>query len=98
MLAGGGRFAAGNTYHVSFWAKLKNSGSATVKITMKASYNNGSPMFSGISKVLNNYSWNLIEGDVTLDSAGTLTEAKLYVNGPPGGVEFWVDELSAVLV
>ena len=98
MLAGGGRFAAGHTYHVSFWAKLKNSGSATVKITMKASYNNGSPTYSSISKNLNNYSWNLIEGDYTLDGAGTLTEAKLYVNGPPGGVEFWVDELSAVLV
>ena len=31
-------------------------------------------------------------------NGGTLTEAKLYVNGPPSGVEFWVDELSAVLV
>ena len=64
MLAGGGRFVANNTYHVSFWAKLKNSGSANVKITMKASYNNGSPVYSGISKNLDNYSWNLIEGEV----------------------------------
>lgn len=92
-----GRFVANNTYRVSCWAKLKNAGSATLKMTMKIVDGDG-PSWSGISKTINNYSWTFVEGDLTVNASGVLTEVKIYINGPGSGVEYWVDDVSATLV
>ena len=94
---GDGRFEANATYRVSCWAKLRNVGSATLEMTLKTMDDEGAH-WKGISTTINNNSWTHLEGDLTVDAIGALSEVYLYIAGPGSGVEYWVDDISAILV
>ena len=84
-------------YRISCWAKLKNAASDTIKLKLKYEDEDG-PHFKGISAVIDNNVWTLLEGYITVDEissgGGTITAAKLFIVGPEAGVEFWVDDVS----
>jgi len=92
-----GRLQANTRYRVSCWAKLKNSGSATLRLSLRIEDDNG-PHWRNVSGNINNNSWKKVEGEIFVDVTGTLTNIYMYAEGPATGVEYWVDDFSAVLV
>ncbi len=94
-----GRMSANKTYRVSCWAKLKGTTSSdTLKLTLRIDDDVGGRKWLGVSSAVNNQDWTLIQGDIAVNVAGTLTDIKLYAEGPAPGVEYYVDDVSAIEV
>lgn len=91
-----GRIEANKRYRLSCWAKLRTSGSATLKLSMRIEDDNG-PHWRNVNRSINNNSWTLVEGEIFVDVTGALTNLYLYAEGPAAGVEYWVDDFSVVL-
>ena len=95
--SGSPRIVPNSKYRISCWAKLKNAASDTLRLKVKYEDEDG-PHFKGISTVIYNNVWTLLEGYITVDDVsgggGTISAAKLFVAGPEAGVEFWVDDVS----
>ena len=95
--SGSPRIVPNSKYRISCWAKLKNAASDTLRLKVKYEDEDG-PHFKGISTVIYNNVWTLLEGYITVDEissgGGTITAAKLFIVGPEAGVEFWVDDVS----
>jgi len=92
-----GRLQADTRYHVSCWAKLRNAGSATLMLSLRIDDDNG-PHWRSVSGNINNISWTKVEGEIFVGVTGTLTNIYMYAEGPATGVEYWVDDFSAVSV
>jgi len=93
-----GRLEANKTYSLSCWAKLKgNVADKIFRLSLRINDDNG-PHYRQVSNTINNNSWTLVKGDITVDVTGTLAAVYMYAEGPEGGVEYWVDDFSAVLV
>jgi hypothetical protein len=93
-----GRLDANRTYRVSCWAKLKNAASGNLRLTLRIEDDDG-PHWRGIgSTTINNSGWTFLDGDIFVDVVGTMTAIYLYAEGLAIGVEYWIDDVSAVLV
>eukprot|EP00984_Skeletonema_dohrnii_P033014 scaffold28333_cov83-Skeletonema_dohrnii-CCMP3373.AAC.1 len=91
--------SANKTYRISCWAKLKGTtGSDTLKLTLRIDDDVDGRKWLGISNTINNQDWTLIQGDIAVNVAGTLTGIDLYAEGPAVGVEYYVDDVSAIEV
>lgn len=88
----------GVTYRVSCWAMLKNSASDSFKLTLKIEEDGNDTRYPGASGTIENSGWTKVEKDITVSVTGTLTSLDLYAEGPPAGVEYWVDDVSIVPV
>jgi len=94
-----GIMSANKTYRISCWAKLKGAtSSATLKLTLRIDDDVGGRKWLGVSNAVNNADWTLIEGNIAVNVAGTLTDINLYTEGPAAGVEYYVDDVSAIEV
>lgn len=95
-----GRLFPNTTYRISCWAKQKTVTSTTqkVKLTLRIEDNAGT-RWKGVSANVNSQNWTQIQGNILVDITGTaLTNIQLYAEGPDVGVDFWVDDVSAVAV
>jgi len=91
------RILPNSKYYISCWAKLKNAASDNLQLKLKYEDDAG-PHWKGISTTINNNVWTHLEGYITVEVNGTVTVAKLFAEGPDQGVEFWVDDVSAVFM
>ena len=94
------RMSAGKTYRVSCWAKLKGTttSSDNLKLTLRIDDDVGGRKWRGITRTINNQDWTLVQGEIAVSVTGTLTDIRLYAEGPAIGVEFYVDDVSATEV
>ena len=100
-----GKVKQGAKYQVSCYAKIKGDvESDHIKVTFRITDNNEKRHYlpgehNGHEHgVINNSTWTYFEGYATIDVPGEIASAMLYVEGPGGGVEYWVDDVSAVEV
>jgi len=94
------RMFANKNYRILCWAKLKGTttSSATLKLTLRMKDSLGGTKWPGVSNTINNQDWTLVQGDIAVTVPGTLTDIDLYAEGPAAGVEFYVDDVSAIEV
>jgi hypothetical protein len=94
-----GRMFGNKTYRISCWAKLKGTTSSdNLKLTLRIDDDVGERKWKGVTNTINNQDWTLVQGDIVVDVAGTLTDIRLYAEGPAAGVEFYLDDVSAIEV
>ena len=98
----GDRIIPNAKYLLSVRAKLKSAtaSSDNLKLTLKIEDDapDGLAHWRGISTTIYSERWTLLEGYVEVDVTGTLNKVKLFAEGPAIGVDFWVDDFSAVFV
>lgn len=93
------RVQANSTYRLRGWAKMKGvvGSSDSLNLQLRIEDDNG-PHYRGVwGGQINESSWTLIEGDVTVDVVGSLKAVYLYAAGSAVGEEFWLDDVSMVL-
>lgn len=78
-------------YNVSCWAKLQSISSANLKLTLQKT-DGGGTSWTVISANVSD-SWTLVSGSITVNVVETMTEAKLYAEGPQSGVNFYLDDV-----
>eukprot|EP00986_Skeletonema_menzelii_P004199 scaffold1415_cov152-Skeletonema_menzelii.AAC.11 len=94
-----GRMSGNKTYRISCWAKLKGATSSdNLKLTLRIDDDVGGRQWKGVSSTINNQDWTLVQGDIAVNVDGTLTDIRLYAEGPAVNVEFYVDDVSAIEV
>mmetsp|Transcript_30966 Transcript_30966/g.74834 ORF Transcript_30966/g.74834 Transcript_30966/m.74834 type:complete len:248 (+) Transcript_30966:585-1328(+) len=83
------------TYRFSCWAKLKNSASDVVKMTLKIVDDDG-PHWKAIETTANDGAWTFVDGEMNVDVTGVMAGVYLFMMGPASGVEYWIDDVSVV--
>ena len=95
-----GRLIPNAKYYLSVWVRLNNapeggSSSQLVKLKVKFVDETG-PHWRGISSTLSgsdiNNVWSKLEGFVTIQTVGEISVAKIFVDGPESGIDFYVDD------
>ena len=96
------------TYRVSCYAKIKEGAAKDkIKLTFRVQTNDddgektfylGPELEDIVQDDINDSDWSYYEGQVALNVTGTITGVQFYAEGPAEGVEYWVDEISAVKV
>jgi len=82
----------GKTYQVSGWVRLQNADSCSIGITIQQTDSRGTnwPHISWSTGYNNR--WIRLNGTFALDVDGVLTGLDVYFEGPPAGVNFYVDD------
>ena len=101
-----GKVKQGAKYHVSCYAKIKGDvESDHIKVTFRITDADEKRHYipgehNGHEHgIINNSTWTYFEGYSTIPNVpGEIASAMLYVEGPGSGVEYWVDDVSAVEV
>jgi hypothetical protein len=89
--------AAGATYSVEAWVRM-SSGNQPVSISLKTVCDGAAESYSPIvSSTSNAASWTRLAGDFTAPTC-VLAELTIYIEGPPSGVSFYVDDVAMQLV
>ena len=87
------------TYRISCWAKLKNSSKDTIQMMIKYVDDTGPHNTNPVTRhTVNDKEWTLVQGVVHIKATGKLSAAKLFIEGPKAGVDFYVDDVSMKLV
>merc|ERR1712242_300233 len=86
------------TYDLSCWAKLPDGAgpSQNFKLTLRKTDDNGTSWTNIITGVGPGPTWTYLGGSISVTVVGTVTEATLYAEGPDGGVDFYLDDVSLV--
>jgi hypothetical protein len=93
-----GLIEPGVIYEVSVWVKLVNvtdDTTATFKLTMKETYDDGSTSYRGIITSSGSLTdeWQHFVGSYTLEDGDSIAELRLYAQGPENGYDFAIDDL-----
>ncbi len=91
-----GLVSNGQTCTISGWAKLENTSSDLLKLTVKQTDDGGTHYHPIDSATGNNSTWTYLSGDFTLDVNGVLADLFLYFEGPAADVNFYVDDASLI--
>ena len=89
------------SYRLSCYSKIQSGATTdflqlTLRITT-AEYGFTYPGWETRTEI-NNNDWTLVEGVVSTDVPGTITEVKVYAQSPALGTNYYVDDVSVVLV
>lgn len=87
-----GKMVQGETYNISAWVRISGATSATVKVTFEQEDGSGTNYLFVDSVTANNSSWVRLSGSFTLNVTGTLSVLDVYFEGPPRGVDIYVDD------
>ncbi|MGA2916264.1 MAG: carbohydrate binding domain-containing protein [Sedimentisphaerales bacterium] len=94
-----GKMAAGKTYNITGWMRLENaSGNGdTIAATIKKVDDSGTSYSPVCWTAGFNNEWAPLSGSYTLTVSGTLTTLLLYFEGPAAEVNYYLDDVNAVL-
>ncbi len=85
----------GATYRLGAFVELANASSAPVNLTVK-SVCDGAETFAPVASVTaNDVHWSELTGSYQVPACANLTELTMYLEGPPAGVDFYIDDVSA---
>ncbi len=82
----------GKTYQISGWVRLDNAPSAQVLLSVEQQDDGGTNYHNVDTVTATDSNWVLLSGSFTLDVNGGLTVLDVYFDGPPPGVNFYVDD------
>ncbi|UUZ82336.1 endo-1,4-beta-xylanase [Paenibacillus sp. P26] len=85
---------SGKTYTCSGWVRLDNAASSTIIMTIKKVDGSGTSYTNVATGTGGNSSWVQLSGNYTLNVTGTLTELSIYFEGPNGGTNLYIDDVS----
>jgi endo-1,4-beta-xylanase len=87
-----GLISDGQTCRVSGWIRLANASSASIGLTVQQT-DEGGTQYKPIqwSTGSQNF-WSYLSGTFTLSVTGQLTTLEIYFEGPPSGVDFYLDD------
>jgi glucuronoarabinoxylan endo-1,4-beta-xylanase len=89
-----GKMVEGETYRITGWVRLDNATSGTIMASIEQRDESGTK-YPNVGRVsATNSEWKEISGTFTLDAEGTLTGLDFYFEGPPAGVNFYVDDVN----
>ncbi|MFG0305690.1 MAG: endo-1,4-beta-xylanase [Phycisphaerales bacterium JB040] len=86
-----GRLVAGETYRVGVWVRQWSSAPETVLLTLKLVDDSGTRYLGLVIRTVEPGAWHRFETYYTHEPVGAVTEALLYVEGPPAGVDLSID-------
>jgi len=89
-----GKMVLAKTYKVSGWVRLDNAPSATIMVSFEQRDDSGTKYPNVASVKATDSNWVQISGNFTLDVNGTLAGLDVYLEGPPAGVNFYVDDVN----
>ncbi len=89
-----GKMTSGKTYQISGWIRLDNAPNAPVALSVEQQDNSGTKYHNVASAVATNSNWVLLSGNFTPDVNGAMTVLDVYFEGPPPGVNFYVDDVN----
>ena len=87
---------ANSKYRVSCWTKLKGEVSSQRLSLGFQIEDDGGTHYNNVYGTINNETWTKVEGDITVDVAGALSEVWMYASGLDAGVEYWVDDFVVI--
>lgn len=91
------RLQTGKYYNITAWVKLEGSQPADIIMTVRRT-DNGETNFDRItSSTVRPGEWVEISGVYKVEGS-SLSELQLYVEGPPAGISFYVDDVSVIEV
>jgi glucuronoarabinoxylan endo-1,4-beta-xylanase len=82
----------GKTYQISGWVRLENAAIAPVALSIEQQDDKGTNYHNVAYAAGTDSKWVLLSGSFTLDVNGTLSVLDIYFEGPPAGVNFYVDD------
>ena len=91
------KIATGLQYEARAWARLPEGGAADVKLTLHWADDSGDHWTQFATVEATSSEWVELAGIIDFDAwsvDGTLTEAHVYVEGPPAGQGLYVDDVS----
>lgn len=84
----------GETYQVNFWVSIGNAESANVNMTRKFSCEGNDEYAWVVNPTpVSDGSWVQLTGTLAVPSC-SLTDALVYVEGPAGGIDLYIDDVS----
>ena len=87
-----GKIKPGIEYQLTAWTKLANSASEQVKMTVFQEDGAGENFIVVSLVTASNADWTEMNGNFTLTVTGALLNLTIYVEGPPIGVDFYLDD------
>jgi len=91
------KISDGQTCSISGWVKLQNASSAYIKITVAQQDDSGTHYHLINSATASDSDWTNISGFFTPDVNGTLTQLRMYYEGPDPNVNFYIDDASVII-
>jgi glucuronoarabinoxylan endo-1,4-beta-xylanase len=88
------KMVEGETYQITGWVRLDNAASGTIMASFEQRDEGGTKYPNAGSITATNSEWSKISGTFTLEVEGTLTGLDFYFEGPPAGVNFYVDDVN----
>ncbi|MGA2914598.1 MAG: carbohydrate binding domain-containing protein [Sedimentisphaerales bacterium] len=89
-----GKMESGKTYQISAWLRLETGASTPVAISVEQQDGSGTKYHNVASGTATDSNWVLLSGSFTPDVNGALTVLDIYFEGPPPGVNFYVDDVN----
>jgi len=89
-----GKMVEGKPYRISGWVRLANAPSATVALSFEQQDDGGTNYHGIATATVTDRDWVQLSGDFTLHVNGTASVLDVYFEGPPPGVDFYVDDVS----
>jgi glucuronoarabinoxylan endo-1,4-beta-xylanase len=89
-----GKMVEGKPYEISGWVRLANAPSATVALSVEQQDDAGTNYHRIASATVTDTDWTQLSGEFTLQVTGTASVLDVYFEGPPPGVDFYVDDVS----
>jgi glucuronoarabinoxylan endo-1,4-beta-xylanase len=91
-----GKMIPGETYTISGWIKLDNSSSEPIIVTIEQRDDSGTKYTRVDEATGYDSRWTRLWGRFTLESIGILTTLDVYFEGPPEGVNFYLDDVEVL--
>ncbi|MGA2916266.1 MAG: carbohydrate binding domain-containing protein [Sedimentisphaerales bacterium] len=88
------KMKAGETYKISGWVRLENSVSARVIVSIEQKDDQGTKYTNIANTDATDSNWVEVSGTFTLSVMGTPSVLDIYFEGPPAGINFYVDDVS----
>jgi len=88
----------GKAYQISGWVRLQNAEHSSIGITILQEDSSGSNWYKPPGCWSTGYidQWIHLSGIFTLNINGTIKDLAIYFEGPPAGVDFYVDDVEVV--
>lgn len=95
-----GRIVQGQTYDFSIYGRIGNASSSQIKFSIRVLCSGKPTQYTSLTPgdPVTDTEWLFLRGQYRVPSKAecTLTDIRVYLEGPPGGVDIYVDDLSMV--
>jgi endo-1,4-beta-xylanase len=91
-----GRLTPGRDYRITAWLRVENAATAPVLITVKLVDAAGTNYTGVVSGTATSSGWTRFESEYAYRPTGAVTELVVYAEGPPSGVNLYVDDAEVV--